>query len=197
VTAIFTAILFGFSPAFKASHRDLTQSLKEGGSSGDSRSKHRAHNALVVAEVALSVVVLVASGLLLNSFWRLMRVHIGFDPANVLTTEVSLVSPRYDAKQRRESFFHDLQDRIQSAPGVKNAGFISELPLSGEGNDTFFTIAEHPPANPNDNDDADVRIIDGDYLGAMRISLLAGRAFERQDSSESRKVVIVNEILPE
>jgi putative ABC transport system permease protein len=192
-TAIFTGILFGLGPAVKASRRDLVQSLKEGGASGDSRSKHRAHNILVVAEVALSLIVLIASGLLLNSFWRLMRAPLGFDPASVLTTEISLVSPRYDDQQRRESFFHELQDRIQSSPGVKSAGFVSELPLSGEANDTFFTIAEHPPANPNDNNDADFRLIDGDYLEAMRIPLLAGRAVERQDSVESRKVVIVNE----
>lgn len=193
VTAIFTGILFGLGPALKASRRDLVQGLREGGAAGDSRSKHRAHGALVVAEVALSVVVLIASGLLLNSFWRLMRVHLGFDPANLLTTEVSLISPRYDDDRRRESFFHELQGRIQSASGAVSAGFVSELPLSGEADDTFFTIAEHPPANPNDNSDADVRIIDGDYFGAMRIPLLAGRAFERQDSLESRKVVIVNE----
>jgi putative ABC transport system permease protein len=193
LTTILTGILFGLGPALQASRRDLTQSLKEGGASGDSRSKHRAHNALVVAEVALSVVVLIASGLLLHSFWRLMRVPLGFDPANVLTTEVSLVSPRYDAAPRRESFFHELQDRLQSSPGVKSAGFISELPLSGEANDTFFTITEHPPANPNDNNDADFRNIDGDYFAAMRIPLLAGRAFARQDSTESRNVVIVNE----
>ncbi len=122
-----------------------------------------------------------------------MRVHPGFDPANVLTTEVSLVTPRYDDAQRRESFFHELQDRLQSSPGVKSAGFISELPLSGEANDTFFTITEHPPAIPNDNEDADFRNIDGDYFGAMRIPLLAGRAFDRQDSAESTEAVIVNE----
>ncbi len=193
VTAIFTGILFGLGPALKASRRDLVQGLREGGASGDSRSKHRAHDALVVVEVALSVVVLIASGLLLNSFWRLTRVHLGFDPANVLTTEVALVSPRYDDERRRESFFHELQERIQSASGAGSAGFVSELPLSGEADDTFFTIAEYPPANPNDNDDADVRIIGGDYFGAMRIPLLAGRVFERQDALESRKVVIVNE----
>jgi len=192
-TAILAGVLFGLGPALRASRRDMAQSLREGGASGDSRSKHRAHNALVVAEVALSVVVLIASGLLLNSFWRLMRVQLGFDPANVLTTEVSLVSPRYDDAGRRESFFHDLEDRIQSVSGAGRAGFVSELPLSGEADDTFFTIAEHPPANPNDNQDADVRVIDGDYFGAMRIPLLAGRAFERLDSLESRKVVIVNE----
>ena len=193
VTTIFTGILFGLGPALTASRRDLTQSLKEGGSSGDSRSKHSAHNALVVAEVALSVVVLIASGLLLNSFWRLMRVHPGFDPANVLTTEVSLATPRYDDAQRRESFFHDLQDRLQSSPSVIGAGFISELPLSGEANDTFFTITEHPSAIPNDNEDADFRNIDGDYFGAMRIPLLVGRTFGRQDSTESSQAVIVNE----
>lgn len=193
VTAILTGILFGLGPALNASRPDVMQSLKEGGASGVSRSKHRAHNALVVAEVALAVVVLIASGLLLNSFWRLMRVHLGFDPTNVLTTEVSLLSPRYDNEQPRESFFHELEDRIRSNAGVASVGFVSELPLSGEADDTFFTIAEHPPANPDDKDDADVRIIDGDYFGAMRISLLAGRALARQDSVESRKVVIVNE----
>ncbi|MGB8540767.1 MAG: ABC transporter permease [Candidatus Acidiferrales bacterium] len=191
--AIFTGLLFGLGPALKATRRDLTQRLKEGGSSGDSRSKHRAHNALVVAEVALSLVVLIASGLLLNSFWHLMRAPLGFDPAKVVTTEVSLVSPRYDDRQRRESFFRELQERIQSAPGVTSAGFISELPLSGEGNDTFFTIIEHPPANPNDNEDADFRVVAGDYFGAMRIPLLAGRSFENQDASEGRQVMIVNE----
>jgi putative ABC transport system permease protein len=191
--AILTGLLFGLGPALKASRRDLTQSLKEGGSSGDSRAKHRAHNTLIVAEVALSLVVLIASGLLLNSFWRLMRAPLGFDPTNVLTTEISLLSPRYDDPQRRESFFRDLQERIQSVPGATAAGFISELPLSGEGNDTFFTIIEHPPANPNDNEDADFRVIDGDYFGAMRIPLLAGRTFESQDASEERQVMLVNE----
>ena len=191
--AIFTGILFGLGPALKATRRDLAQSFKEGGSSGDSRSKHRAHNTLVVAEVALSLVVLIASGLLLNSFWRLMRAPLGFDPANVITTEVSLVSPRYDDPQRRESFFRELQERIQSAPGAASAGFISELPLSGEGNDTFFTVIEHPPANPNDNEDADFRVVAGDYFGAMRIPLLAGRGFESQDASEDRQVLVVNE----
>jgi predicted permease len=191
--SIFTGILFGLGPALKASRRDLAQGLREGGAAGDARSKHRVHNALVIAEVALSVVVLIASGLLLNSFWHLMRVQLGFDPSNVLTTEVSLVSPRYDDQQRRESFFHELEDHLRSESGAESAGFVSELPLSGEADDTFFTIAERPPANPNDNNDADIRIIDGDYFGAMRIPLLAGRAFERQDSLESRKVVIVNE----
>jgi predicted permease len=106
---------------------------------------------------------------------------------------LSLISPRYNDAPPREAFFNQLQDRLQSSPGVKSVGFISELPLSGEGNDTFFTISEHPPANPRDTADADFRNIDGDYFGAMRIPLLAGRAFDRRDSTEMRNVVIVNE----
>ena len=190
---LLTGILFGLGPSLRASRRDLSLDLKEGGRSGDSRSKHRVHDALVVAEVALAMIVLIASGLLLNSFWRLIHVNPGFDPSRVLTAELSLVQPRYDDTGKREAFFRALQDRIQTLPGVLNAGFISELPMSGEANDTFFTIAEHPPANPIDKNDADFRLVDGDYLHAMRIPLLAGREFTLEEINNSAKVILVNE----
>ena len=191
--AILTGILFGLGPALQASRRDLTQGLKEGASSGDSRSKHRAHDTLVVAEVALSCIVLIASGLLLNSFWRLIHVNRGFDPSHVLTTQVSLVAPKYDPAPLRSAFFNQLEDKLEAAPGVEAAGFISELPLAGEHNDTPFTIKEHPPADPKDQNDADFRVVGGKYLAAMRIPLLAGREFTLQDSYEAPKVVLVNE----
>jgi putative ABC transport system permease protein len=187
-----TGILFGLGPSLRASRRDLSLSLKEGGRSGDSHAKHRAHDVLVVAEVALAMIVLIASGLLLNSFWRLIHVNAGFDPSNVVTTELSLISPRYDPVDRREAFFHELQDRVQNLPGVESAGYVSELPLSNEADDTFFTIAEHPPANPNDKNDADIRIVDGQYFHAMRIPLLAGRDFTREEANNSAGVIIVN-----
>jgi putative ABC transport system permease protein len=191
--ALLSGILLGLVPAMQASRRDLTQSLKEGGASGDSRRKHRAHNALVIAEVALSLVVLIASGLLLNSFWRLIHVRPGFDAANVLTTQVSLILPTYKDESRQVAFFRRLHDRIQSIPGVESAGFITELPMSGQANDTFFTVAEHPPADPNDRNDADFRILGGDYFSAMRIPLLAGREFSLQNSSGSPPVILINE----
>ena len=191
--AILTGILFGLGPALQASRRDLTQGLKEGASSGDSRSKHRAHYVLVIAEVALSFVVLIGSGLLLNSFWRLIHVNRGFDASHVLTTQVSLVIPKYELPPLRNAFFNQLEDKLQAEPGVDAAGFISELPLSGQHNDTPFTIKEHPPADPNDQDDAEFRVVGGRYFAAMRIPLLTGREFTRQDSPESPKVVVVNE----
>jgi putative ABC transport system permease protein len=191
--ALITGIIFGLAPAMQASRRDLTQALKEGGASGDSRRKHLAHNALVVAEVALSLIVLIASGLLLNSFWRLIHIRPGFDASNVLTTQVSLIMPTYKDESRQVAFFARLQDRVKSIPGVESAGFISELPMSGQANDTFFTVAERPPADPNDRDDADFRIVGGDYFSAMRIPLLAGREFSLQNRSDSTLVILINE----
>ena len=191
--ALITGILFGLGPALQASRRDLTLSLKEGGAAGDSRRKHRAHNALVVAEVALALVVLIASGLLLNSFWRIIHVRPGFDATNVLTTQISLIDQTYKDDARRIAFFEQLQDRLKAAPGVESAGFITELPMAGQANDTFFTITERPPADPTDREDADYRIVGGDYFSAMRIPLLGGRQFSRADSAASSNVIVINE----
>jgi putative ABC transport system permease protein len=193
VIAILTGILFGLGPALQASRRDLTHSLREGGATGDSRSKHRAHDALIVVEVALSLVVLIASGLLLNSFWRLIHAPAGFDPSNVMTAQVSLVLPSYEPEPRRIAFFSQLQERIQALPGVESAGYVSELPLSGQANDTFFDIVEHPVADQNNLNDADDRVIAGSYFQTMRIPLLAGRDFGRQDTADASGVVIINE----
>ncbi len=191
--AILTGISFGLGPALQGSRRDLTQTLREGGAAGDSRSKHRAHSVLVIAEVALSLIVLIASGLLLNSFWRLVHVSPGFDPSRVLTSQISLIMPKYENVKRRAAFFDQLKDRLGAVPGVEAVGFVSELPLSGQLDDTPFTIKEHPPANPNDLEDADIRFIAGDYFHAMRIPLMSGRVFNAQDTADSTRVVLVNE----
>ena len=191
--AILTGILFGLGPALQACHRDTTQSLKEGGAAGQSKSKHRAHNLLVIAEVALSLVVLVASGLLLNSFWRLMHVNPGFDPSNIVTAQISVTSPALEAESQRRAFFDQLQDRIGAMPGVESVGFVSELPLSGQANDTYVTIREHPPVSPAERLDADIRIVAGKYFQAMRIPLLKGREFTVWDTADSPLAVLINE----
>ena len=191
--ALLTGILFGLIPALQASRRDLTQSLKESGATGTSRNKHRTHNALVIAEVALSLVVLIGAGLLLNSFWRLIHVRPGFDASNVLTTQVSLIMPTYKDDSRQFAFFDRLHDRLKAIPGVESAGFISELPMVGQANDTFFTVVEKPPADPGDREDADFRIVGGDYFAAMRIPLLAGREISPHDAAGSPLVILINE----
>jgi predicted permease len=193
--AVFTGILFGLGPALQASRRDTTQNLKEGGTAGLSRSKHRAHNVLVIAEVALSLVVLIASGLLLNSFWRLTHVNPGFDPSNIVTAQISVTGPELEKEPQRRAFFDRLQERTVSMPGVESAGFVSELPLDHQGNDTYVTIAEHPPVRPADRLDADIRVVAGDYFRAMRIPLLEGREFTPRDTADSTFTVLINEPL--
>ena len=145
--------------------------------------------------MALSLVVLIASGLLLNSFWRLIHVRPGFDASNVLSTQVSLNMPAYKDESRQVAFFNRLHDRVKSIPGVEAAGFISELPMSGQANDTFFTVKEHPPADPSVREDADFRVVGGDYFSAMRIPLLAGREFSLQNAAGSLPVIVINEPL--
>jgi putative ABC transport system permease protein len=191
--ALLTGILFGLGPALQASRRDTTQNLKEGGAAGQSKSKHRAHNVLVIAEVALSLVVLIASGLLVNSFWRLTHVNPGFDPSNIVTAQISVTGPELDKEPQRRAFFDGLQERTVAIPGVESAGFVSELPLDHQGNDTYVTIAEHPPVRPADRLDVDFRVVAGDYFQAMRIPLLEGREFTPRDTADSSFTVLINE----
>jgi putative ABC transport system permease protein len=191
--ALLTGILFGLGPAWQASRRDTTQNLKEGGAAGQSKSKHHAHNVLVIAEVALSLVVLIASGLLLNSFWRLTHVNPGFDPSNIVTAQISVTGPELEKESQRRAFFDQLQERTVSMPGVESAGFVSELPLDHQGNDTYVNIAEHPPARPAERLDADIRVVAGDYFQAMRIPLLEGREFTPRDTADSSFTVLINE----
>ena len=191
--AVMTGVLFGLAPAFALSRVNPVQNLKEGGGRGGSQGRHGTQRLLVVAEVALSLVVLIAAGLVLNSFWRVMHVNPGFDANQVTTAQIALVYEKYKAEEQEIQFLDRLNAKIEGLPGVEAAGFVSELPLSGQANDTFFTIREHPLPNPKDSNDADLRVVSGNYFGAMRIPLLEGRAFQRKDTAQSWKVVLVND----
>jgi putative ABC transport system permease protein len=193
--SIITGILFGLGPALRASRKDLTLDLKSRGSAGASKSKNRMHNALVVAQFVLSFVVLIASGLLLRSFWRVVHVRPGFDPSHVVTADISITGTANKNPVHRVAFLQQVQDRIKTIPGVDSAGFISELPLSGQTNDTWFTVQEHPPANANDRSVADSRSVSESYFQTMHIPLLAGREFTRADKADAPRVVVINEPL--
>jgi putative ABC transport system permease protein len=192
--AMVTGILFGLGPAWQSTGRDLTGGLKEGGSAGESQTKRRTHDLLVVGEVSLSMMVLIAAGLLLNSFWRLVHTSPGFDPTHVMTAQIALIEDKYKTDSERAAFFEEFANRIRGLPGVEAAGFISELPLSGQANDTFFTVAEHPTVNMEERNDADIRHVSGEYFRAMRMPLLAGREFTRADEGSNR-VMIINQPL--
>jgi putative ABC transport system permease protein len=191
--SILTGIVFGLAPARRASKLEVTETLKEGGRSGSPGCSHqRLHHALVAAEVAISLVLLIGAGVLIHSFARLQNVDPGFNPTGVISVQVSWPATSRSDLPKGAVFFSQLLKRLQALPGVQYAGLISELPLSGQDNDTYFTIEGRPPVEPSNRPDEDQRLVSSDYFKAMGIPLIQGRYFSESDNESAPKVVIVN-----
>jgi putative ABC transport system permease protein len=184
--ALLTSLLFGFAPALQLSKIDLNDALKEGGRTAGSRSRVR--SALVVAEVALAMVLLVGGGLMIKSFWRLSRVNLGYEPAGVLTAKIDPSGPRYESFAGMITFYQELLERVRAIPGVTQAGYINSLNASFP-----FSIDEHPPLPPEQQQAAAINQVSAGYFDAMGIPLRAGRLFDDHDVRESQPVVIVDE----
>nr|MDQ3819379.1 ABC transporter permease [Acidobacteriota bacterium] len=165
LVSIITGILFGLFPALSSSKTNLTETLKEGGRGTAGTGRQRLRSLLVVSEVALSLILLVGAGLLIKSFLRLSQVDVGFKPTNLLTMQLSLTRAKYPEPQQRALFFDQLLQRVESLPGVEVAGAVTELPLSGQENDTFFAIEGKPaPAFGSTDNDANIRGVSPDYF---------------------------------
>jgi putative ABC transport system permease protein len=190
--SILTGVVFGIGPALQASRPDVNDALKDGGRGSASPSRHRLRSALVVAEVALSVMLLVGAGLLLRSFDRLLNTNPGFNPAHVLAAEVTLPERRYADSQQQRAFFDALVDRTRALPGVTRAGLISALPLSGTGYSSSFTIEGQPEPPAGHHASVNNRIVTPDYFQAMGIPLMKGRAFAGTDDASALPVAVIN-----
>jgi putative ABC transport system permease protein len=192
--AIFTGILFGIVPALQLSRPDLTNALKEGTrGSGTGAVRRRLRSALVVAEVALAVILLVGAALFIGSFVALMRIDPGFSPENVLTLQVF---PRIEPGTPLPDYapqFTQIVDRLASAPGVLHASMISGgMPLGGSMSITTIAIpGKQLEKGPDDG--ISIRRVTTDYHKALRIPLRQGRLFEASDRQGSQNVVIINE----
>jgi putative ABC transport system permease protein len=160
--------------------------LKEGGRTAGSRSRLR--SALVVAEVALAMVLLVGGGLMIKSFWRLAHVNLGYEPAGVLTAKIDPSGARYEEFARVTAFYQGLLERVRAIPGVRDAGVINSLNASFN-----FSIDEHPPFPPERQPSAQINQVSADYFRAMGIPLRAGRFFTERDVKGAEPVVIVDE----
>ena len=196
--SLLTGLVFGLVPALQASKPDFNESLKEGGKSAtEGLRRNRIRSALVVAEVALALVLLVGAGLLVKSFIGLQRVSPGFDAENVLTMRIDLSRAKYATPEAAGNFYTQLQERVSALPGVEAVGMISELPLSGQPNDTYFTVEGRPAQEAGQRVTADYRRINHDYFRAMTIPLLRGRYFSEQDFRQSAQVAIISETMAE
>ena len=190
-----TGLLFGLAPALQATHPQLNEMLKEGDRSGTSGpAHHRVRDLLVVAEVALSLVLLVAAGLLIRSFVRLLEVDPGFRPDHVLTVSIPLPASRYPEAAQEAGFFQRLLARVRELPGVRAAGAVTDVPLFG-GSSTGFDVEGRPLAAPNERPMTDFRSATPDYFRTMGIDLAAGRAFTTNDNADAPPVALINETL--
>jgi predicted permease len=199
--SVATGILFGIAPALHASGADLQEQLKEGarGDSGSARGG-RLRSALVVGEVALSLVLLVAAGLLVRTLWRLQRVDPGFDSRGLATASVWLPQPnlietgRYFQHGSRVTLFRRILERAQALPGVDAAVAATRAPFGGARATTSFRIDGRDPEHGGIAS-ADLVSVSPGYFSAMKVPLLRGRLFADQDDERSHPVAIVSESL--
>ncbi|HVF43312.1 MAG TPA: ABC transporter permease, partial [Pyrinomonadaceae bacterium] len=196
LVSVSTGVLFGLVPALQASRPDLTGALKEGSrGSTEGLRRNRFRSALVVAEVAVSLVLLIGAGLLMRSFVRLMQTDPGFDPARVVALDIPLTRERYDTPEKQEAFFTRLLARVRSAPGVEAAGVVNNLPLGGSVDELAFDIEGRPPFPAGAQAQAHYTVVTPGYFDALKIPLRSGRTFGERDDSRSPYVTLVSEAL--
>ena len=187
LASIVCGIVFGLMPALQSSRSNPNEFLKEG-ERGSTANRGRTRSALVIAEVGLSLVLLVGAGLLVKSFVRLMDVNPGFDPDHLLTFNLGLPSSTDAVHQL--AFYQEVVQRLQALPGVQAVGAVSRLPLAGGNSSRSFDL----PGIEKDYD-ADIRVSTPDYFRAMGIPLLKGRSFSESDLGSSLNLAIINEAL--
>jgi putative ABC transport system permease protein len=189
--AVVTGVLIGLVPAVFATST-VNESLREGGRHGAGPRTRRALAALVIAEVALSLVLLTGAGLLLRSFVRLQDIDPGFRADDVLTARLTLPAARYNA-QRATEFFREVISRLDSSPGVRSAAGITFLPLAGPGIATSFYRLDQPKPPDGQSPTTQVRPVTPRYFTTMGIPHLAGRDFTDTDAADAPLVAIVSE----
>ena len=194
--SIATGVIFGIAPALQASRNATHDSLKEGGrTSMGGASSQLIRRTLVIAEIALSLVLLAGAGLLMKCFLRLQDVDPGFRSDGVLTMRVSLPPEKFKQPAQIGEFYRELLRRVRTLPGVQAAGAVSALPLSGNGSSGTTTVdtAAVPPENATP--EADWRVAMPGYFEAMGIALVRGRYFDDRDTQTSQPVAIIDETM--
>ena len=192
--AIVTGLVFGIFPAFHTTRTALAGSLKEAGRGAlTTRSGSRVRGALVIAEMALAVMLLAGAGLMIRSFAKLAAVDPGFRVEQALTFELSLPDSRYEKEAQQVAFFDQLIPRLQAIPGVRAAGAVLSLPLSGSSVVLTFEIAGRPPLPPSQQPAMQVRIATAEYFETIGIPLRRGRLFDDRDREGSQPVVLLTE----
>jgi putative ABC transport system permease protein len=193
ILTIVTSLVCASAPALRAADAPLTDALKDGAQNATAGSgRQRLRNALVVAEMALAVVLLISAGLALRSLWALQQVSLGFEPRGVLTMRLALPEAGYESNARVEAFYRELIDRVRRVPGVQAAGAVRSLPLANTIGDWGLDI-EGYVETPGNNAKGDWQVSTDGTFEALGERLIAGRSFTAADRADAAQVAIVNE----
>jgi putative ABC transport system permease protein len=192
--SVLTGILAGLIPALRLTKEDVGDALKQSaGRTASQSGGSRTRSVLIVAEVALSLMLLIGAGLLIRSLWMLRGVNPGFDPDHVITMFVSIPSTKFTTPQQQISFYDRVLRRVQVLPGVQSDGVIDALPLTGGGSHQPVQIEERPLLAMADQPEVDVRLISPGYRSAMHIPLLRGRDLNDSDVAGRLGVVLISQ----
>jgi predicted permease len=189
-------VIIGIMPALQFTRTSVSETLKQGsGRTGGSPMKQHTRKALVISEVALSLVLLIGAGLMIRSFWKLQNVDPGFDTSNTLTMSVALTPIRYSEPHQQLAFFDRTIEQIRAVPGVVSVGVTTTIPLAGGGSTQPFSIEGRPTGAIAEQPMAQTRYISPDYFRTLGIPLRQGRFFTDQDRDNSVPVVIISEAM--
>ena len=191
--SIVTGVIFGLVPALQSANFDLNEALKQ--SSGRVTSTGRLRSAMIVFEVALSLVLLVGAGLLIQTLFQLFRQYSMLEPEKVLTMRTILPREKYKEPQQRDNFYQQVLQRVEHLPGVVAAGYSTSVPLAWKGGTSGFYPEGLKAPIPGMAYDSNHRQVSTGYLRAMNIPLRHGRYFESSDNAQSLPVVIINETM--
>lgn len=198
VVTLATGLLFGLAPAIRAPQLQLVDALKEGHRGMRGTGGLRLQSGLVVGQVALSLVLLVSSGLLIRSFLRLQQEELGFRPQRVLTAQLRLPEAEYGIDRHPNSFYEAALERVRALPSVEAAGVVTALPVIGGFGPWNFVHAEgRPAATPAERRGATRRVVTTGYFDAMGVPLIRGRTFRRSDTADGRYVTVISRRLAE
>lgn len=196
VSALGATLLFGLLPALRSAGTDLHEALQEGERAGGGPGRHRLRRALVAAEVALALVLLVSAGLTFRSMRHLLSTSPGFEPDEIALTTVVLPGARYDTPEKATAFYQDLLGRLASYPGVAAAGAATVTPLCGCNQTTSFAILGQEPFRPGEEPDVGWRAITPGYFAALNVPIVSGRGIAVTDDARATpRVVVVNQTL--
>jgi putative ABC transport system permease protein len=197
IIASFTTLLFGLWPAWQASRGDFQLALKEGSAgAGDPPSAKRARDWFVIVEIALTLTLLVAAGLVLKSFSRLQSLSLGYEPRGVFTVRFELPWQKYNDRGKIDIFAKALLDKVKATPGIQSAALSSNGPLMG-GWQTGFWREENPRPQPSDMLNSDLEVVGGDYFSTLKVPLLRGRTFDERDTKDSPRAIIIDQAMAE